>query len=131
MAKKRTQAQTPAPKKDRIKGSAKNPEGSASGSRGSISISDKTEKALVNLRNKHNDKYKSLKKRVDLGMLKAVYRRGSGAYSVSHRPNVTSRDQWALGRVKAFLKLVGTGERKKAYTGDLDLLPKGLSLIHI
>ena len=125
MAKKRTQAQTPAPKKDRVKGSAKNPKGSASGSRGSISISDKTEKALVNLRNKHNDKYKSLKKRVDLGMLKAVYRRGSGAYSVSHRPNVTSRDQWALGRVKAFLKLVGTGERKKAYTGDLDLLPKG------
>ena len=122
---KRTKAQTPAPAKDRIKGSKKNPKGSASGSRGSISISDKTEKALVNLRNKHNDKYKSPKKRVDLGMLKAVYRRGAGAYSVSHRPNVTSRDQWALGRVKAFLKLVATGERKKAYTGDLDLLPKG------
>jgi len=125
MNKKRTQAQTPAPPKDRIKGSKKNPQGSASGSRGSIKISDKTEKALVNLRNKHNDKYKSPSKRVDLGMLKAVYRRGAGAFSVSHRPNVSSRDQWALARVKAFLKLVGTGERKKAYNTDLDLLPKG------
>jgi len=123
--KKRTQAQTPAPPKDRIKGSKKNPEGSASGSRGSIKISDKTEKALVNLRNKHNDKYKAPSKRVDLGMLKAVYRRGAGAFSVSHRPNVSSREQWALARVKAFLKLVGTGERKKAYNTDLDLLPKG------
>jgi len=37
---------------------------------------------------------------------------------------VTSREQWALARVKAFLKLVGTGERKKAYNTDLDLLPK-------
>ena len=125
MNKKRTQAQTPAPPKDRIKGSKKNPQGSASGSRGSIKISEKTEKALVNLRNKHNDKYKAPSKRVDLGMLKAVYRRGSGAYSVSHRPNVKSREQWALARVKAFLKLVGTGERKKAYNTDLDLLPKG------
>ena len=123
--KKRTQAQTPAPPKDRIKGSKKNPEGSASGTRGSIKISDKTEKALVNLRNKHNDKYKAPSKRVDLGMLKAVYRRGAGAFSVSHRPNVSSREQWALARVKAFLKLVGTGERKKAYNTDLDLLPKG------
>ena len=125
MSKKRTKAQTPAPPKDRIKGSKKNPKGSASGSRGSIKISPATEKALVNLRDKHNDKYKSQAKRVDLGMLKAVYRRGAGAFSSSHRPNVTSREQWALGRVKAFLKLVATGERKKAYTGDLDLLPKG------
>ena len=125
MAKKRTQAQTPAPPKDRIKGSKKNPEGSASGSRGKIEVSKATEKALVNLRNKHNDKYKAASKRVDLGMLKAVYRRGAGAYSVSHRPNVKSREQWALARVKAFLKLVGTGERKKAYNTDLDLLPKG------
>ena len=125
MSKKRTKAQTPAPPKDRIKGSKKNPKGSASGSRGSIKISAATEKALVNLRDKHNDKYKSQAKRVDLGMLKAVYRRGAGAFSSSHRPNVTSREQWALARVKAFLKLVGTGQRKKAYNTDLDLLPKG------
>ena len=36
-----------------------------------------------------------------------------------------TRTQWALARVKTFLKLVGTGERKKAYNTALDLLPKG------
>jgi phage I-like protein len=36
-----------------------------------------------------------------------------------------TRNGWALARVKTFLKLVATGQRKKAYTGDLDLLPKG------
>jgi phage I-like protein len=54
-----------------------------------------------------------------------VFRRGAGAFSTSHRPQVKSRDQWALARVKAFLKLVGTGQRKEAYNTDLDLLPKG------
>ena len=36
-----------------------------------------------------------------------------------------TRNQWALARVNTFLKLVGTGQRKKAYNTDLDLLPKG------
>lgn len=121
---KRTQAQTPAPKKDRIKGSATNPKGSASGARGGIKISDQAVKALENMRDKHNDRYKAKSKKVDLGMLKAVFRRGAGAFSVSHRPGM-NRQQWGLARVKAFLKLVGTGERKKAYITDLDLLPKG------
>ena len=124
MVKKRTQAQTPAPKKDRIKGSATNPKGSASGARGGIKISEQAVKALENMRDKHNDRYKAKSKKVDLGMLKAVFRRGAGAFSVSHRPGM-NRQQWGLARVKAFLKLVGTGERKKAYTTDLDLLPKG------
>ena len=133
MVKKRTQAQTPAPKKDRIEGSKTNPKGSASGARGGIKISEQAVKALENMRDKHNDRYKAKSKKVDLGMLKAVFRRGAGAFSVSHRPGM-NRQQWGLARVKAFLKLVGTGERKKAYTTDLDLLPKGhpqLSLIHI
>lgn len=120
----RTKAQTPAPKKDRIKGSKTNPKGSASGSRGSIKIDENTTKALENMRDKHNDRYKAKSKKVDLGMLKAVFRRGAGAFSASHRPGM-KRNQWGLARVKAFLKLVGTGERKKAYTTDLDLLPKG------
>lgn len=120
----RTKAQTPAPKKDRIKGSKTNPKGSASGSRGSIKIGEATEKAIKNMRDRHNDKYKAKSKKVDLGMLKAVFRRGAGAFSVSHRPGM-NRNQWGLARVRAFLKLVGTGERKKAYTTDLDLLPKG------
>ena len=124
MAKKRTQAQTPAPKKDRIEGSKANPKGSASGARGGIEISAQAVKALENMRDKHNDRYKAKSKKVDLGTLKAVFRRGAGAFSVSHRPGMT-RTQWSLARVKTFLKLVGTGERKKAYNTDLDLLPKG------
>ncbi len=124
MVKKRTQAQTPAPKSDQKKGSSKNPKGSASGSRGGIEISAQSVKALENMRDNHNDRYKAKSKKVDLGTLKAVFRRGAGAFSVSHRPGM-GRNQWALARVKAFLKLVGTGERKKAYNTDLDLLPKG------
>ncbi len=123
--KKRTQAQTPAPKKDQITGSKKNPKGSASGARGGIKISDQAVKTLEKYRDEHNDKYSAKSKQVDLGTLKAVFRRGAGAFSSSHRPQVTSRTQWSLARVKAFLKLVGTGERKKSYTTDLDLLPKG------
>ena len=121
---KRTQAQTPAPKRDRIKGSAKNPKGSASGSRGGIEISEKAVKSLEKMRDEHNARFTKKKRRVDLGMLKAVFRRGAGAFSVSHRPGM-NRTQWALARVRTFLKLVATGQRKKAYTGDLDLLPKG------
>jgi hypothetical protein len=124
MVKKRTQAQTPAPKGDQKKGSSKNPKGSASGSRGGIEIGAQSVKALENMRDNHNDRYKAKSKKVDLGTLKAVFRRGAGAFSVSHRPGM-GRNQWALARVKTFLKLVGTGERKKAYNTDLDLLPKG------
>jgi hypothetical protein len=120
----RTQAQTPAPKKDQKTGSKANPKGSASGSRGGIEISAQSVKALENMRDNHNDRYKAKSKKIDLGTLKAVFRRGAGAFSVSHRPGM-NRNQWALARVKTFLKLVGTGERKKAYNTDFDLLPKG------
>ena len=115
----RTKAQTPAPKSDRIKGSRRNPKGSASTTRGGIEIDAATEKAL---RNKV-EALKGNKRRVDIGTLKAVYRRGAGAFSTSHRPGMT-RNQWSMGRVNAFLKLLKTGQRKKAYTTDLDLLPK-------
>jgi hypothetical protein len=120
----RTQAQTPAPKKDQIKGSKVNPKSSASGSRGGIKIGESSLKALESMRDKHNKRYKAGSKKVDLGTLKAVFRRGAGAFSVSHRPGM-NRNQWALARVRTFLKLVGTGERKESYTTDLDLLPKG------
>ena len=115
---------TPAPKADQRTGSTRNRPGSASSSRGGIKISAAAEAALKNLRDEHNERYSAPGRRVDLGMLRAVYRRGAGAFSTSHRPSVTSRNQWALGRVKAFLRLVGTGERKKSYTTDDDLLPK-------
>ena len=57
-------------------------------------------------------------------MLKAVYRRGSGAFSSSHRPGKT-RDQWAMARVNAFLKLLRSGSPANPnYKQDNDLLPK-------
>lgn len=121
---KRRQAQTPAPPSDQITGSSKNPQGSASGSRGGIEVSEQVTKALRNLRDEHNKRFLKPSRRVNLGILKAVFRRGAGAFSVSHRPGMT-RNQWGLARVRTFLKLVATGQRKKAYTGDLDLLPKG------
>ena len=87
--------------------------------------------ARVTLRNKvedHNDKYgDAASKRVTLGMLEAVFDRGVGAYETnpgSVRPTVTSAEQWAFGRVNAFLQAVRTGRFPRT-AFDRDLLPKG------
>ena len=64
---------------------------------------------------------------VTLNDLKAVYRRGLGAYSSSHRPTISggkpnTRNAWAMARVNKFL-LKASGEKvKKAYIQDDDLL---------
>jgi hypothetical protein len=119
--KKRTISQTPAPKKDQIKGSSKNKKGSASGSK-KIKFSKAVETSLKNKVEEHNKTAKA-GRRATLGMLKAVYRRGAGAFSVSHRPGKT-RNQWAMARVNAYLKLLKSGKPKNpAYTTDNDLLP--------
>jgi HK97 family phage prohead protease len=117
---------TPAPKKDQIKGSKKNPEGSASGSGNSIKLSARTETTLKNKADEHNEKMRERNRpewtRVRLGALKAVYRRGAGAYSTSHRPGI-SRSAWAFARVNAFLFLARTGRpQRKTYVQDNDLL---------
>lgn len=115
-------ASRPAPKKDRIKGSSKNPKGSAAGGR-SIKFSAKTEKALMNKVKEHNENAKP-GRRATLAQLKAVYRRGAGAFSSSHRPGKT-RDQWAMARVNAYLKLLKSGRPTNPnYKQDNDLLPK-------
>ena len=58
-------------------------------------------------------------------MLKAVSRRGAGAFSTSHAPKM-SRHGWAIARVNAFLKLLRSGRPSNPkYTTDNDLLPKG------
>gem|GEM_PF-3828316 len=114
-------SKTPAKPGERIRGSRANPEGSASGSRGGIKISPEQEAALKNKAESHNEGRSAASRRVDLGMLKAVYRRGAGAFSVSHRPGMT-RQQWAMARVNSFLKKVsGSG----GHSEDNDLLPKG------
>jgi hypothetical protein len=121
--KKRTISQTPAPKKDNIKGSSKNKKGSASGGR-KVTFSPAVEKSLKNKVVQHNEK-SGKGRRASLGMLKAVYRRGAGAYSGSHRPGMT-RNQWAMGRVNAFLKILKSGKpANSAYKQDNDLLPSG------
>lgn len=121
LAKKKSGASTPAPKKDRKKGSSKNPKGSASGGK-KITFSKSVETGLKNKVSKHNEKASNGRK-ATLRMLKAVYRRGAGAYSTSHRPG-QSRGGWAMARVNAFLRLLKSGKPSKAaYTQDNDLLP--------
>jgi len=118
---KKTISQTPAPKKDQIKGSDKNSKGSASGSK-KINFDAKTETTLKNKVVEHNETAPKGRK-ASLSMLKAVYRRGAGAFSVSHRPGMT-RNQWAMGRVNAFLRLLKSGKPSSAaYKQDNDLLP--------
>lgn len=119
--KKRTISQTPAPKKDRVKGSDKNSKGSASGSK-KITFTPAIESSLQKKVKEHNEKAPKGRK-TSVSTLKAVYRRGAGAYSVSHRPGMT-RNQWAMGRVNAFLRLLKSGKPKNsAYKADNDLLP--------
>ncbi len=118
---KRTISQTPAPKKDRVKGSDKNTKGSAAGGK-KITFTPAIEASLRKKAQEHNEKAPKGRK-TSVSTLKAVYRRGAGAYSVSHRPGMT-RNQWAMGRVNAFLRLLKSGKPKNsAYKADNDLLP--------
>jgi starvation-inducible DNA-binding protein len=113
-----------APKKDQIKGSDKNKKGSASSGR-TVKFSKQVETSLKEKVETHNKSVTADSKKVTLSMLKAVYRRGAGAFSSSHRPD-QNRNSWAHARVNAFLKLVKSGSPANAkYTTDNDLLPEG------
>ena len=85
-------------------------------------------KGLKNKVDEHNEKYgDKAGKRVTLGMLSSVFKRGIGAYRTnpgSVRPSVTSEEQWAYARVNAFLFAVRTGKFRGGKF-DLDLLPSG------
>ena len=116
----------PAPPKDQIKGSEKNEPGSAEGKQGGIEISEEVETGLRNKLDEHNEKQADAPawKRTTMGALKAVYRRGAGAFSTSHRPGMT-RNQWAMARVNAFLYLCRVGRpENENYITDNDLLHK-------
>ena len=114
---------TPAPKKDQKKGSKKNKPDSAKDPSGKIKFSKEVTQQLANKVKDHNAQGKGSK--ATLGALKAVYRRGAGAYSTSHHPKM-SRHGWAIARVNAFLYLLKNGRPKNAaYKQDNDLLPKG------
>lgn len=120
-------SKTPAPPKDRIYGSKVNPKGSASSEKSakSIKFDAKTIASLTTKLKEFKETHNT--KKVSLSDLKAVYRRGLGAYSSSHRPTISggkpnSRNAWAMARVNAFLRKAGGGEYKKAYVQDDDLL---------
>jgi hypothetical protein len=117
-----TAGSKPAPKKDRIKGSDKNKKGSA-GDGKSVKFTEAITTSLEKKVKEHNEKAPNGRK-VTLAKLKAVYRRGAGAFSTSHRPD-QNRNSWAMARVNAFLYLVKSGRPKNSkYKSDNDLLPK-------
>jgi hypothetical protein len=125
-------AATPAKPSERVRGSSSNAEDSASSVRkaSSISLSPEQEKALVVKSREHNVAMKKAGKPkwsyTSSPALKAVMRRGMGAFSSSHRPDVSSRQQWGMGRVNAFLVILEKGApNNRKYTTDNDLLRAG------
>jgi hypothetical protein len=114
---------TPAKPDERRKGSKKNPPGSAKKPNKSITVSPATRKTLQNKMQEHNKKGKGSK--ASMGALLTVFRRGAGAFSTSHAPNM-SRNGWGVARVNAFIYLLRTGRPSNPnYKQDNDLLPKG------
>jgi hypothetical protein len=90
-------------------------------------VPDRVRQVLRDKVETHNERFTGEGKRVTLPMLTAVYERGIGAYQTnpgSVRPTVTSAEQWAYGRVNAFLQAVRTGRFPRG-TFDTDLLPEG------
>lgn len=116
---------TPAKPSERRRGSSKNPKGSAqSGS--DVTFSESVLSSLKTKMSEHNKKHgDAASKKATMSALKAVYRRGAGAFSTSHRPGMT-RNQWAMARVNAYLYLLRNGRPSNPnYVTDNDLLPSG------
>ena len=136
IAKKRqgpkSSAQTPAKPDERKKGSSLNEPGSAGTtpdakerakevlkrkdekqlvSKAEITFSQKLINTLKEKVKNHNAKHS---KKVTLSQLKKVYRRGSGAFSSSHRPG-QSRAAWSMARVNSFLRMQSGGKVKDSY----------------
>jgi hypothetical protein len=127
----KSSAQTPAKPEDRKKGSSKNEPGSAGTSPDSKKKAEKilkrqddktkitaaitfSEKVTTSLKNKVKEHNEKSSRKVTLGMLKKVYRRGAGAFSGSSRPG-QSRASWAMARVNMFLKMMRGGKVKDSY----------------
>ena len=136
IAKKRqgpkSSAQTPSKPDERKKGSSVNQPGSAGTtpdakerakevlkrkdekqlvSKAEITFSQKVINTLKEKVKNHNAKHS---KKVTLGQLKKVYRRGSGAFSSSHTPG-QSRAAWSMARVNTFLRMQSGGKVKDSY----------------
>lgn len=120
-------SKTIAPPKDRIFGSSKNKVGSASSktSAKSIELDEDIIATLSKKAKEFNDENPNNK--VTTSTLKAVMRRGMGAYSNTHRPTISggapnSRQAWGFARVNKFLMKKKGLKVKKAYVQDDDLL---------
>tara|TARA_R100001509_G_C4864759_1_gene214679 strand:+ start:479 stop:862 length:384 start_codon:yes stop_codon:yes gene_type:complete len=124
-------SKTPAPRKDRIKGSKMNRKGSAASKSSAKRITfsaSLTESIKKKVRNYNS---KNPRKRITVATAKAVVRRGLGAFSTSHRPGM-SRTQWGLARLNAFMRkksgsttangAVNSRRIKRGYTQDNDLM---------
>ena len=117
------------PKEERGRtGSAKNEPGDSKTTRGGVEVSQEVEATLRDKIAEHNEKNPQTSQKATLGMLKAVWRRGAGAYSVgTPGKRGMTRAQWAMARVNSFLNILA-GNRSgydKDYKQDNDLLPKG------
>ena len=123
-------SKTPAPIKERIYGSKTNqPESSASlRSATEIKLSPENISTLNKKVLEFKSKYINRSKKMTLDAVKAVMRRGMGAYSSTHRPTISggkpnSRVAWGLARVNAFLYKAEKGIPKNPnYVQDDDLL---------
>lgn len=130
-------AQTPSPKKDRVYGSKMNRTKSASSKSTASTI--KFNESLNNAISKKVQAYneKNPKNKIAIPTAKAVVRRGLGAYSKTHRPTISggapnSRTAWGLARLSAFMRkksnnstahgALKSGKIKKSYIQDNDLL---------
>jgi len=86
-----------------------------------------TEDTLREKDRKHNEEVgDNPAKRTTYSTLQKVYNRGIGAYNTnpsSVRPNVSSKEQWAMARVNNFLRVLKTGKYKSG-EHDTDLLPE-------
>ena len=117
------------PKEERGRtGSAKNEPGDSTTTRGGVEVSAEVEKTLKDKIAKHNESNPQESQKATLGMLKAVWRRGAGAYSVGTpgKRNMT-RSQWSMARVNSFLNILAGNQSgyDKDYNQDNDLLPAG------
>jgi hypothetical protein len=130
-------AQTPAPKSERIYGSRKNKKESASTASKAKTIlfgEDMRQKIKSKL-TEYNSK--NPKNKINYATAKAVVRRGMGAYSKTHRPTISggapnSRSAWGIARLHAFMRkksgstsangVVRWANIKKSYIQDDDLL---------
>ena len=124
---RKSAAQTPAPKSERIKGSKVNKKGSAASKSSAQTISFSA--SLLETIRKKVDAFnaKHPRNKVSLATAKAVVRRGMGAYSASHRPTISggapnSRTAWGIARLNKFLLKKAGVSVKKAYIQDDDLL---------